>query len=74
MQISGSGTGKFHLKDGRTLVFHAVQQSTIGRRAGEILLAAVIAGLGLLVATLFAKGHPDARAASRSNEPAISVR
>jgi hypothetical protein len=74
MQISGSGTAKFHLKDGRILVFHAVRPSALRRRAGEVLLAALIAALGLLAATLFAKGHPEARAASRSNEPAISVR
>jgi hypothetical protein len=41
--------GKFHLSDGREVLFCAVRDSVWTRRAGEILMAAVILMLGLFL-------------------------
>jgi hypothetical protein len=57
-QIS-SDAAQFHLKDGRPLVFHTVPQSLFRRHTGEILFLVMLAAVGLIAATLLAKGRPD---------------
>ena len=59
MHPPGSSAARFHLKDGRPLVFHTIPQSVFRRRAGEILLFVMLAAVGLIAATLLAKGRPD---------------
>jgi len=61
--IAGS-SARFHLKDGRPLVFHTVDRSFVRRRAGDILLIFIIGLLGFVAANLFARTHADARPAS----------
>jgi len=58
-----SHAGRFHLKDGRPLVFLSLRTSRLRRRAGGIILTILMATLGFIAATLFAKGRPDARPA-----------
>jgi len=60
---------RFHLKDGRPLVFQCLSTSRLRRRAGGIVLTLLMAALGFIAATLFAKGRPEARPA-RSNAAA----
>ena len=69
----GSQAARFHLKDGRTLIFQTLRPSLFRRRAGEITLALLVALLGLIARSLLAKGRPDARS-SRPAEAALSAR
>jgi hypothetical protein len=64
---------RFHLKDGRPLIFQSLRPSRLRRYAGEIALTLLMAVLGLIAATLFAKGRPDARPA-RPPAAALSAR
>lgn len=70
--VLSSQCARFHLKDGRTLVFKTIPRSLLRRRAPEIALALLVAVLGLLAAELFAKGlgRSDARAARPTREAA----
>jgi hypothetical protein len=52
---------RFHLKDGRPLIFHSLGPSRLRRYSGEIALTLLMAVLGLIAATLFAKGRPEPR-------------
>lgn len=61
-----SHAARFHLKDGRPLVFQSLRPSRLRRRAGEIVLTLLVAALGFIAATLFAKGRPDARPGAAS--------
>jgi hypothetical protein len=55
MQSSPPGScGKFHLKDGRPLVFYPVPQSSLRRRTGEVLAVAFVLIAAALAATLLA--------------------
>jgi len=73
--VLGSRCGRFHLKDGRTLIFQTIRRPFLRRRAGGIALALLVVVLGFLAATLFARSRPDAHAARRTREAAvISVR
>jgi hypothetical protein len=55
--------GKFHLKDGRPVVFHCVRRSNLRRRAGEALALAFV-----LIAAAFAA---SLLTASRSPRPSL---
>ena len=57
MQEMGSRAARFHLKDGRPLVFHSIPESVFRRRAGEILIFVMLLAAGMLAATLLAKGR-----------------
>jgi hypothetical protein len=59
MQESGLRAARFHLKDGRPLVFHSIPESLFRRRAGEILLFLTLLAVGMLAATLLAKSRAD---------------
>jgi hypothetical protein len=74
MHQSSSGAARFHLKDGRPLVFHTLPQSVLRRRAGEILILAVLAAAGLIAATLLAKGRSDPPGPRVSGRAAYRVR
>jgi len=65
---------RFHLKDGRPLVFQCLRPSPLRRRAGGIVLTLLMAALGFIAATLFARGHPDARPASSDAAASLSPR
>jgi hypothetical protein len=64
---------RFHLKDGRPLIFQSLRPSRFRRYAGEIALTLLMAVLGLIAATLFAKGRPDARPARPPADASLSV-
>jgi len=68
----GSQAARFHLKDGRTLIFQALRPSLFRRRAGEIALALLVALLGLIARSLFAKGRPEVR--SKPAEASLTAR
>lgn len=77
MHHTSSDAARFHLEDGRPLVFHTVPQSVFRRRAGEILFFVMLAAVGLIAATLLAKGRPDPPprpAAPRSGSAAFASR
>ncbi len=59
MNPSRSTAARFHLRDGRPLVFHTIPRSVFRRHMGEIALALMLAVVGLIAATLLAKGRPD---------------
>ena len=70
MQTSPHGScGRFHLQDGRKLVFYPVRQSGLRRRTGEVIALAFVLIAAVLAATLLAASraprHP-ARADARS--------
>jgi hypothetical protein len=72
MQSSPHGScGKFHLEDGRKLVFYPVRQSGLRRRTGEVIAVAFVLIAAALAATLLAasrapkhSGRGDTRTAS----------
>jgi len=75
MQESGLRAARFHLKDGRPLVFHSLPESFFRRRAGEILLFVLLVAAGMLAATLLAKGTAEPpRAAVRTRHAAVARR
>ncbi len=74
MQDSGLRAARFHLKDGRPLVFHSIPESFFRRRAGEILLFVLLVAAGMLAATLLAKGAPDSPRTAAPTRPAIEAR
>jgi hypothetical protein len=75
MQEMGFRAARFHLKDGRPLVFHSLPESFFRRRAGEILLFVLLVAVGMVAATLFAKGTADpARSAVPTRHAAVSRR
>lgn len=59
MEPSGSSAARFHLRDGRPLVFYTIPRSVFRRRAGEFLLGVMLVAMGLVAATLLAKGRPE---------------
>ncbi len=58
--------GRFHLKDGRRLVFYPIRQTRIARRLGEAVALAFVLVAAVLAATLLAAGH-----APRHNRPEL---
>ena len=69
-----SNAARFHLKDGRPLVFLSLRPSPLRRRAAQVVLTLLIATLGFIAASLFAKGHPDARPAGPGTTASLSAR
>ena len=69
----GSRAARFHLPDGRALIFQTLRPSILRRRAGEIALALLMALLGLIARSLFAKGRPDVRPA-KPQQASLSAR
>ena len=69
-----SHAARFHLKDGRPLVFLSLRPSRLRRRAGGIILTLLMATLGFIAATLFAKGRPEARPAGHDTAASLSAR
>jgi hypothetical protein len=69
-----SHAARFHLKDGRPLVFLSLRPSRLRRRAGGIILTILMATLGFIAATLFAKGRPEARPARSDTAASLSAR
>ena len=65
---------RFHLKDGRPLIFQSLRPSRLRRYAGEIALTLLMAVLGLIAASLFAKGRPDPRPARPRADAALAAR
>jgi hypothetical protein len=61
-ELIANSSARFHLQDGRPLVFHAVRRSFVRRLAGEILLLFLVAVIGFVAANLFARSRPDGRA------------
>jgi hypothetical protein len=62
------------LKDGRPLVFQCLRTSRLRRRAGRIVLTLLMAALGFIAATLFARGRPEARPARSAAASSLSSR
>ena len=52
-------------------MFHAIPESALRRRAGEILIFVMLAAAGLIAATLLAKGRPDPPRAAGSPGAAV---
>jgi hypothetical protein len=52
-----SAGARFHLRDGRKLVFYTVRQSGFRRRTGELLAVAFVLTAAALAATLLAASH-----------------
>jgi hypothetical protein len=69
-----ANAARFHLKDGRPLIFQSLRPSAFRRHAGEIALTLLMAVLGLIAATLFAKGRPEARPARPAAAASFSAR
>ena len=65
---------RFHLKDGRPLIFQSLRPSRLRRYAGEIALTLLMAALGLIAASLFAKGRPDPRPTRAPAGAALAAR
>jgi len=65
---------RFHMKDGRPLVFQCLRTSRLRRRAGRIVLTLLMAALGFIAATLFARGRPEARPARSAAASSLSSR
>ncbi len=61
MQEPPDSFGKFHLKDGRRVVFYPVRQSSLRRRTGEVLAVAFVLTAAVLAATLLAASHAPRR-------------
>jgi hypothetical protein len=72
--VFNANAARFHLKDGRPLIFQSLRPSALRRRAGEITLTLLMAVLGLIAATLFAKGRPESRPARPPAAASISAR
>ncbi len=74
MQSSLPGScAKFHLKDGRKLVFYPVRQSGFRRRTGEVIAVAIVLVAAALAATLLAASRPPRRVL-RGDTRSIAVR
>ena len=73
--LLGSRCARFHLKDGRSLIFQTISRRPRRprrHRAREIVIVLLVA-LGLVAATLFAKGlgRADARAVRSTRGAAV---
>ncbi|MGH9443342.1 MAG: hypothetical protein ACRD16_13835 [Thermoanaerobaculia bacterium] len=75
MQISPPGScGRFHLRDGRKLVFYPVRRSGLSRRMGEVIALAFVLLAAALAATLLASTRVPRRPAHNGIEVSRSGR
>lgn len=72
MQTSPHGScGRFHLQDGRKLVFYPLPQSGLRRRTGEAIALAFVLIVAALAATLLAASRAPRHAARGDARSAV---